>query len=132
MLGEVAQITADAGLHKLTSSKAAERAAAISGLVPKRCGLCRHFNLEAGQRAMSENAHFVQAQEVLGPEHMGLKSTEEVPPRGSIAARALRPDLAEKFADYGLCLRWGQTILWGFEEDPPMPGPADAPCPSWE
>jgi len=131
IVGQLSTLAADAGVRSLVESPERERAAAIAGLVPKRCGLCKHFNLEAAQREMQANAHWTQAADFLGPEGMGVKSTEQIEPRGSEAARALRPFLHEKFEDYGLCTRWKTIAFWAFEEQPPAPGPDDAPCQEW-
>lgn len=38
---------------------------------PRKCGTCIHFDLEAGQKAMSQNHPFAQAAQVLAPWQMG-------------------------------------------------------------
>ena len=131
VVGQLSQLAADAGVRGLVDSPAAERAAAISGLVPKRCGLCRHFNHEAGQAAAMRSEDFMKAMGILGPDQMSRPSNEPAPNRASAAARALRPHLNERFEDYGGCMKYS-TILWAFEEQPNMPESTGEPCSSWE
>jgi len=131
VIGELTQLADQAAVDAVLSSPTKERVAALAGVVPKRCGLCRSFNLERAQEQFAADANWMTAAGFLGPMKMGRKSTEELPERASEAARALRPNLSEKFEDYGLCLKYGR-ILWGFEEAPAMPESSDPPCADWE
>lgn len=120
-----------------------ERNLALAGVVPKRCGLCRSFTAQDMPDTLRMNPAFAQAITLLSPSVMGqLKPKGVLPtqPRpGSEAARALRPNLADRWEDYGGCARFGGLGVWAFAEEPPIPGEfreggisADVPTPCRE
>lgn len=135
MIGDVAGSAVQAGvraqLDGLVTDRAAERRAAVFGVVPKRCGLCAHFNHAAAQEFLSSPVAgpFRAALGVIGLDGMGdfSKPTQPI----SEAAKALRPALTRRIEDYGLCAKNDGLMLWGFEEAPPVPGPEDPPCEDW-
>lgn len=115
-LARAAKARVRASMEEIVKDPVAERRAALLGLVPKRCGLCVNFSLEAGQAFLGANAHFMMAAGVLGPDEMS--KTPDMPARPiPQSALDLRPALTESWKDYGRCgLR--NRILWGFEEAP--------------
>ena len=121
--------------RKVLEDPRLERLAAEQGLVPRRCGLCRHFNRAMWVEALRVNPAFAQATGHLEPTQMGVAgSVDSSSAHGSPAARELRPDLIRRWADYGGCSKHaaqGASGIWAFEEAPPMPGPTDPPCKEW-
>lgn len=129
-----------------------ERTLAKQGVVPQRCGLCKHFDRETYRRVAATNPAFVEAMRYLDPVKMAGINTGPIPEapempldelpeppsalpnpapsRASAAALRLRPRLVETHEDYGACLYW-KAALWGFEEQPAMPAPTDKPCEKW-
>lgn len=107
-----------------------ERTLAQQELVPRRCGLCRFFDRSAFERTLTMQRAMAQAMQHLSPALMGAARGEERPPQFSEAALDLRPTLRDRWEDYGTCTRWDVAIN-GFIEEPPMPGPNDAPCTAW-
>lgn len=119
---------------QLIATPARERAAAEAGLVPKRCGLCRHFSRELWEQLVQREPAFASATRHLRPAQMGkTRAVQSVNP-GSEAARALRPTLTEEWADYGVCALHspqGAPAIWGFAEQPTMPQSDSNPCEAW-
>lgn len=107
-----------------------ERLAAEQGLVPRRCGLCRAFSRQRFVELQKLNPPFAEAQKYLEPAQMGSTREASYMPPGSVAARELRPELAERWEDYGACLKHN-LVIWGFSEAPSMPEPTSAPCEAW-
>ena len=121
--------------QKVIEDPRLERLAAEQGLVPKRCGLCKHFSKGLWNEAMRINPSFAKATMHLEPTQMGIAGHDNpATAHGSSAARELRPSLARKWEDYGGCLKHiggGASGIWAFEEQPPMPRPTDKPCEDW-
>jgi len=118
----------------ILASPAAERAAAVQGLVPKRCGLCRNFSRGRFEEEVQRNPAFADAMKHLRPAQMGRARHEPYTNPGSERARELRPTLTERWEDFGACLAFQDTglrVIWGFSEQPAMPEPEDAPCERW-
>lgn len=121
-----------------------ERTLAVNGVVPKRCGLCKSFVAQDMSDTLRMNPAFAQAMTLLAPSVMGqLKAKPGEPtkktPIGSEAARELRPNLADRWEDYGGCANFTGLGVWAFAEEPAIPGemrdggrPADAPTPCKE
>lgn len=109
---------------QLIATPARERAAAKAGLVPRRCGLCRHFSREAFEQILQVNPTFTEAMKFARPALMsGRKGSP--PKHVSEMALELRPGLTEEWKDYGVCTRHPEpdgthTAIWGFWEQPPM------------
>ncbi len=119
---------------QVIASPIRERAAAEAGLVPKRCGLCRHFSRELWEQLVQREPAFVAAMKHLRPAQMGRTRSAPAVHPGSEAARALRPTLTEEWADYGICALYdpdGAPAIWGFAEQPPMPQADSKPCEAW-
>lgn len=119
---------------KLIETHASERLAAEAGLVPKRCGLCRHFSREEWEQGTQREAAFSEAMRYLRPGQMGRTRTSPMVNPGSDAARALRPTLTEEWRDYGVCMLHnpnGAPAVWGFAEQPEMPQADSPPCGEW-
>lgn len=113
-----------------------ERAAALTGAVPKRCGLCRSFNPQDMADTIQMNGAFGAAAQLLSPSVMGTLKGAPPKPAGSEAARALRPDLADRWSDYGGCSRYPGLGVWGFDEEPTIPADfttdgQQRPCKDW-
>ena len=123
-----------------------ERNLALAGVVPKRCGLCKSFVAQDMADTLRMNPAFAQAMTLLAPSIMGqlkAKPGDPAPPRtpiGSEAARELRPNLSNRWDDYGGCANFQGLGVWAFAEEPKIPGemrdgglPKDAatPCKEW-
>lgn len=124
-----------------------ERQAAKAGLVPKRCGLCRHFSREAFLQVAQLNPPFAEAMKYARPGQMaGRKGA--APRFVSEEQLELRPRLTEEWSDYGVCTHFidpddpagrggAHVAIWGYWEQPEMPYVTesgkriDKPCEEW-
>lgn len=119
----------------LARSLPVERKAAELELVPRRCGLCKHFSREGFEQQLKTEPAFAEVTRRLKPYQLGSKTREErdapPPPPGSERARELRPALTEDWTDYGQCTKHG-PVIWGFAEQPAMPNPDSPKCGAWK
>lgn len=135
-LRDHAQRTARSVFHlpvlasRVTADPRYERTAAQAGLVPQRCGLCRHFSRQAFEEELQANAEFREAIGVLSPSRIGKTRADTSGVPVSDAARALRPTLTHRWEDYGGCTKYSLGV-WAFAEQPPMPGLDSPPCEAW-
>ena len=115
----------------LVRSPNIERKAAEGGLVPRRCGLCKHFSRVEFEGLLKTNPAFAEMTQLLKPHQTGKPRTAEELARfrGSDAARKLRPALVNDWPDYGVCQK-NAVAIWGFDEQPKLD--ADSPpCGDW-
>ena len=112
-----------------------ERSLAQAGVVPKRCGLCRSFSAQDMKDTQTMNPAFAVAMGLVPPGVMGALKGAKKPVVGSEAARALRPDLSNRWEDYGGCTKYPGLGVWGFDEAPKIPAEfasgTVAPCKWW-
>lgn len=113
-----------------------ERALAVAGTVPKRCGLCRAFAPQDMRETAQMNPAFAQAMTLLSPSIMGALKGAKKPIVGSEAARALRPNLSNRWEDYGGCTKYTGLGVWAYAEAPAIPTdmsgePEEQPCRGW-
>lgn len=115
---------------KLLEDPLVERQFADLGVVPQRCGLCKHYQPQDMADTLRLQRAFAQAADLLTPSVMGHVKGATKSIVGSEAARALRPHLSNEWKDYGGCgLNPGQGV-WAFAEQPQV-GDANEPCARW-
>lgn len=123
--------------EEIVADRRLERRLAVVGQVPRRCGLCRSFVHGDMNDTFQTNPAFAQAAKLLGPRMMGaLKGQRKPMPVGSEAARELRPDLQDRWEDYGGCARWPGLGVWAYAEEPEIGedfsmGEPPGPCKVW-
>lgn len=121
--------------ERIVDDSKLERRLAVLNEVPRRCGLCRSFVAQDLGDTMQTNPAFATAARLLGPSIMGALKGAPKGPVGSERARELRPDLSNRWEDYGGCSRWPGLGVWKFDESPSISkefaGEAAGPCKEW-